>query len=65
MIEFEDVSLVLSQRQVLENLSFRIESGQIVLLVGGSGTGKSSILRLILRLIPDFRAHPGAGRGDR
>ncbi|MCB0293623.1 MAG: ATP-binding cassette domain-containing protein, partial [Calditrichaeota bacterium] len=57
MIEFEDVSLVLSQRQVLENLSFRIESGQIVLLVGGSGTGKSSILRLILRLIP-----PTSGR---
>lgn len=57
MIEFEDVSLVLSQRPVLENLSFRIESGQLVLLVGGSGTGKSSILRLILRLIP-----PTSGR---
>jgi ATP-binding cassette subfamily C protein CydD len=39
---------------VLENLSFRVNSGEILLLTGASGTGKSTILDLILGFItPD------------
>lgn len=36
---------------ILENLSFSIEEGESVMLVGNSGAGKSTILKLILGLI--------------
>lgn len=41
-------------RQVLHNVSLRAERGQIVALVGPSGEGKSTLIRLMLGLIsPD------------
>lgn len=51
MIEFDNVSLCLNNRTILKNLSFKVEKGETVLLVGGSGAGKSTILRLILGLL--------------
>lgn len=35
---------------VLKNVSFRVERGQKVGLVGASGCGKSTIVALLLRL---------------
>ncbi len=54
-ISFEDVSLSLSDsRSVLANVSFTIESGQTVALVGKVGSGKTWTANLIPRLIdPD------------
>lgn len=37
-------------RQILHDVSFRIEPAQQVAVVGGSGSGKSTIARLLLRL---------------
>ena len=51
MIEFANVSLCLNNRTILKDLSFKVEQGQTVLLVGSSGAGKSTILRLILGLL--------------
>ncbi len=51
MIEFDTVSLCLHNRTILRDLSFQVEKGQTVLLVGSSGAGKSTILRLILGLL--------------
>lgn len=51
MIRFKDVTLTLGERKVLDNVSFTIETGELILLVGGSGSGKSTILKLILGLV--------------
>lgn len=51
MISFDTVSLCLNNRTILKNISFQVEKGQTVLLVGSSGAGKSTILRLILGLL--------------
>ena len=51
MVEFKNVSLTLGNRQILDSISFRIAPGEIVLLGGDSGVGKSTILKLILGLI--------------
>ena len=51
MIEFRNVTLYLNERLILDNISFSIDAGESVMLVGNSGAGKSTILKLILGLI--------------
>lgn len=48
-IEFRDVCFSYQEREVLTNISFTIEKGQTVALVGPSGGGKSTISDLIPR----------------
>lgn len=51
-IEFRDVSFRYpgTERWVLKNVSFQIEPGQTVAVVGGTASGKSTLVRLIPRL---------------
>jgi len=49
-IYFENVAFFYqSQRPILHQINFTIESGQKLALVGASGSGKSSIVRLLYR----------------
>ncbi len=50
-IRFDDVSFSYGRESVLNNLSFDIEPGQTVALVGPTGAGKSTIASLIPRLV--------------
>ena len=54
MITFNNVSLIYphSLHTVFEDLSFTIEEGEMVLVIGATGSGKSSLLRLINGLVP-------------
>ena len=54
MITFSKVSLVYptSTKTILEDISFEIAEGELVLVIGSTGTGKSSLLRLINGLVP-------------
>jgi len=53
VIEVSDVSLAFDQ-PILEDISFAAHDGETVAVVGESGTGKSTILKLVLRLlVPD------------
>ncbi len=51
-VEFEDVSFRYpgTEHAVLSHVSFRIEPGETVALVGGTGSGKTTLARLIPRL---------------
>jgi ATP-binding cassette subfamily B protein len=51
-IEFRDLTFTYpgSERPVLEHVSLRIEPGQTVALVGGTGSGKSTLINLLPRL---------------
>ena len=52
MIEFEHVSFSYeSDRPVLRDISFRIERGESVGLIGANGAGKSTVMKLLLGLI--------------
>ena len=49
-IRFEDVSFAYQEENyVLENISFEVKPSQVVAIVGETGSGKSSIINLILR----------------
>jgi phospholipid/cholesterol/gamma-HCH transport system ATP-binding protein len=54
MIEFRNVSKSFDDQIILDNISFNINRGETKIILGGSGSGKSTILKLILGLIrPD------------
>ena len=58
MIEFQHVNFAYEKdRSVLRDLSFRIEEGESVGLIGANGAGKSTVMKLLLGLLP-----PGEGR---
>jgi phospholipid/cholesterol/gamma-HCH transport system ATP-binding protein len=53
-IRFEDVSLAFDDKQILNNISFRLAHGETKALFGVAGSGKSTILKLALGLMkPD------------
>ncbi len=51
IIEFENVTLAYGNRIILDNISFRINEGQIFGMLGPNGVGKSTIFNLITGLI--------------
>ena len=53
-VEFKNVMKSFGEKRVLNNVSFQIEQGQALCLLGRSGTGKSVTLKLIMALMrPD------------
>lgn len=63
-VVFENVTFAYPTRQnftVLSNLNFRIEAGEKVALVGQSGSGKSTIINLLMR---SYRLRDGQIRAD-
>jgi phospholipid/cholesterol/gamma-HCH transport system ATP-binding protein len=54
MITFDKVSFSYGSRPVLKDVSFSIEAAEKVAILGGSGEGKTTLLKLILGLLrPD------------
>ena len=62
-VEFRSVRLSFGDRVVLDGVNFQVRAGELKMILGASGSGKSTVLRLILGLIkPDdgeiFKACP-------
>ncbi len=52
MLEVTNISTGYNKKQVLFDVSFTIGDGEIVLLTGGNGSGKSTVLKCIYGLLP-------------
>jgi len=59
LLKVENLSTGYGKRQVLFNVSFEIKRGEIVLLIGGNGSGKSTVLKAIYGLLNDFEKRTG------
>ena len=56
-VEFDDVSLAFDDNEVLRHISFSVPTGQLTIVIGASGVGKSVVLKLIMGLLkPDSGA---------
>jgi len=54
LIEFQNVSKSFGDKEVLCGLNLQIEKGETITIIGGSGSGKSVTLKLLLGLLrPD------------
>ncbi|MDR0843501.1 MAG: ATP-binding cassette domain-containing protein [Acidobacteriota bacterium] len=51
MIEFRGVHKSFGDEVILRDVSFRVDRGETIIILGASGSGKSTILKLILGLI--------------
>lgn len=56
-IEFREVVLAFDDKVILNKLSFKVNRGETRIILGGSGGGKSTIIKLVLGLLK-----PDAGR---
>src|ERR1043166_9825693 len=57
-IEFRDVELAFDDQVILDKVNFKVRRGETKIVLGGSGTGKSTIINLVLGLLK-----PDAGQG--
>lgn len=55
-IEFKNVSFTYDRQEIMKNVSFQIRPKSFTAIVGKSGSGKSTIFRLLLRL---YKANKG------
>lgn len=57
IVVFEDVSIGFEQKPVLENISLKVHTGEMRILLGPAGVGKSVLLKLVNGLL-----RPDSGR---
>jgi phospholipid/cholesterol/gamma-HCH transport system ATP-binding protein len=51
VLELEDVGLALNDKEILRSVNLRVEEGERLVVLGESGGGKSTILRVILGML--------------
>lgn len=55
-LKVHNLSFAYGQKKIIQNLSFRLEAGEIVGVIGPNGAGKSSLISLLTRIL-----RPGSG----
>ena len=55
-VQVQNVAVGYGERIVLRNVSFEIREGEIVALLGGSGCGKSTMLKAVIGLLSSWAA---------
>lgn len=65
LINVKDLSLGYEGRVIVENLSFKIEQGDYLCIVGDNGSGKSTLLKTILGLQSPLKGNVTFGDGCR
>src|SRR5690625_5244238 len=48
----ENVSTIVHNRRLIDDISFTISSGEVVALVGHNGAGKSTLMKTIMKILP-------------
>jgi phospholipid/cholesterol/gamma-HCH transport system ATP-binding protein len=51
MVKVENLNLIIEGRHILKNVSFQVNRGEIFTILGGSGSGKTTITKCIVGLL--------------
>jgi ABC-type transport system involved in resistance to organic solvents, ATPase component len=51
VVKVENLNLIIEGRHILKNVSFQINKGEIFTILGGSGSGKTTITKCIVGLL--------------
>lgn len=62
ILEVENLNVSLSGERVLEDLSFKLEKKEVLVILGPNGAGKTVLLRTLLGLVP-FEGRIAWGKG--
>lgn len=52
LIELKNIDVTFAQKKVLQNINFRLYPQSIITIVGPNGGGKSTLLKVLLKLLP-------------
>lgn len=63
-IQFENVSFSYDKKRIIENLNLKIPAGSSVALVGETGSGKSTIIKMIMGLLKYQKGHLLVGKQE-
>jgi branched-chain amino acid transport system ATP-binding protein len=69
LLELKNINAGYGKKQVLYDVSFAVERGDIALLIGSNGSGKSTLLKATYGLLPLWRSNvmevPSGGAADK
>ena len=54
-LSVQNLSFAYGERPVLEDISFSLEQGEFLSVLGPNGVGKSTLFRCILGLLPGYQ----------
>ena len=63
-IEVQKLSFSYGDRQVLQDISFRVEQGEFLSILGPNGVGKSTLFRCVLGLLSGYTGTVLVGGAD-
>jgi ABC-type microcin C transport system duplicated ATPase subunit YejF len=62
LLEIADLSVAIGATRIIKNLSFQVHAGEILGLVGASGSGKSMTALAVMQLLPQSATMTGTVR---
>ncbi len=63
-IEVKNLTKVFDEKKVIDDISFKVDNGEVLAIVGFSGSGKSTVLKLICGLIEKDTGEIVTSEGD-